>query len=182
MPAGATRRPRSDPEQLPGEPGETTEVDAAADLHDLDTLEQAPVASQGGVVGHGVRGPVEVEGAQVLPEEREVVHGILRIASPHAQPFPARPPPEEHERLQAARELDGAGSVDGIEVHVGLSLERPELVARAAGEVRPVGRLAVAHGIDLSASTHVGDSDKDRDAARAAGIPVFVTAREFFGW
>jgi len=42
--------------------------------------------------------------------------------------------------------------------------------------------LALAYGLDLAASTHVGDSDKDRDAARSAGVGRFVTAREFFGW
>lgn len=42
--------------------------------------------------------------------------------------------------------------------------------------------LARAHGIDLSASTHVGDSWKDRDAAAAAGIQTFVWARDFFSW
>ncbi len=42
--------------------------------------------------------------------------------------------------------------------------------------------LAGAHGIDLAASTHVGDSTKDRDAAAAAGVRTFVWAAEFFGW
>jgi histidinol-phosphate phosphatase family protein len=42
--------------------------------------------------------------------------------------------------------------------------------------------LASRHGIDLAASTHVGDSEKDRDAAAAAGIGTFVWAREFFRW
>ena len=35
---------------------------------------------------------------------------------------------------------------------------------------------------DLSASTHVGDSEKDRDAAAAAGIGTFVWARDYFDW
>jgi histidinol-phosphate phosphatase family protein len=42
--------------------------------------------------------------------------------------------------------------------------------------------LAAAHGVDLAASIHVGDSDRDRDGARAAGIGTFVPARDFFGW
>ena len=42
--------------------------------------------------------------------------------------------------------------------------------------------LARLHGVSLSASTHVGDSEKDRDAAAAAGVGTFVWAREFFGW
>jgi FMN phosphatase YigB (HAD superfamily) len=42
--------------------------------------------------------------------------------------------------------------------------------------------LARLHGVDLGASTHVGDSEKDRDAAAAAGVGRFVWAREFFGW
>ncbi len=42
--------------------------------------------------------------------------------------------------------------------------------------------LAAVHGADLAALTHVGDSDRDRDAARAAGVGRFVPAREFFGW
>jgi D-glycero-D-manno-heptose 1,7-bisphosphate phosphatase len=42
--------------------------------------------------------------------------------------------------------------------------------------------LAAAHGIDLAASTHVGDADKDRLAAAAAGVGTFVPAGRFFGW
>jgi D-glycero-D-manno-heptose 1,7-bisphosphate phosphatase len=42
--------------------------------------------------------------------------------------------------------------------------------------------LAAAHAVDLPASTHVGDSDRDRDGARAAGIGTFVRARDFFSW
>ncbi len=42
--------------------------------------------------------------------------------------------------------------------------------------------LAAAWSLDLGASTHVGDQDKDRDAARAAGIGRFVWAKDFFGW
>jgi D-glycero-D-manno-heptose 1,7-bisphosphate phosphatase len=42
--------------------------------------------------------------------------------------------------------------------------------------------LARLHGVELGASTHVGDSEKDRDAAAAAGVGTFVWARDFFGW
>jgi D-glycero-D-manno-heptose 1,7-bisphosphate phosphatase len=42
--------------------------------------------------------------------------------------------------------------------------------------------LAAGYGIDLAASTHVGDAEKDRLAAAAAGVGTFVTAREFFRW
>ncbi len=42
--------------------------------------------------------------------------------------------------------------------------------------------LARAWDLDLAGSTHVGDSPKDRDAARAAGVGTFVWARDFFGW
>jgi histidinol-phosphate phosphatase family protein len=42
--------------------------------------------------------------------------------------------------------------------------------------------LAARHGLDLAASTHVGDSEKDRDAARAAGVGRFAWAADFFGW
>jgi FMN phosphatase YigB (HAD superfamily) len=42
--------------------------------------------------------------------------------------------------------------------------------------------LARLYGVTLSASTHVGDSEKDRDAAMAAGVGTFVWARDFFGW
>ncbi len=41
-------------------------------------------------------------------------------------------------------------------------------------------QLAAAHDLDLRASTHVGDSEKDRDAAASAGIRRFVWAPEFF--
>jgi FMN phosphatase YigB (HAD superfamily) len=42
--------------------------------------------------------------------------------------------------------------------------------------------LARRHGVALGASTHVGDSEKDRAAAAAAGVGTFVWARDFFGW
>ena len=41
--------------------------------------------------------------------------------------------------------------------------------------------LASGYGLDLAASTHVGDSPKDRDAAAAAGIGTFTWAGDFFG-
>jgi len=42
--------------------------------------------------------------------------------------------------------------------------------------------LARLYDVNLSASTHVGDSEKDRAAAAAAGVGAFVWARDFFGW
>jgi histidinol-phosphate phosphatase family protein len=42
--------------------------------------------------------------------------------------------------------------------------------------------LATAWHVDRAASTHVGDKDKDRTAAEAAGIGRFIWAKDFFGW
>jgi histidinol-phosphate phosphatase family protein len=42
--------------------------------------------------------------------------------------------------------------------------------------------LAAAYGLDLGASLHVGDSDKDRAAALAAGVGAFAWAHDFFAW
>ena len=42
--------------------------------------------------------------------------------------------------------------------------------------------LAQTHGVDLAASTMVGDQEIDERAARAAGVGKFVYAAEFFGW
>ena len=42
--------------------------------------------------------------------------------------------------------------------------------------------LAGLHDADLHASTHVGDSERDRAAAANAGIGTFVWARDFFAW
>jgi D-glycero-D-manno-heptose 1,7-bisphosphate phosphatase len=42
--------------------------------------------------------------------------------------------------------------------------------------------LARAWSIDLAASTHVGDADKDRAAAVAAGVGTFAWAKDFFAW
>jgi D-glycero-D-manno-heptose 1,7-bisphosphate phosphatase len=42
--------------------------------------------------------------------------------------------------------------------------------------------LAGLHDVDLPASTHVGDSERDRGAAASAGVRTFVWARDFFGW
>jgi len=45
-----------------------------------------------------------------------------------------------------------------------------------------ITELAEIHGVDLKASTMVGDQDVDAAAARAAGVGNFVCARDFFGW
>jgi D-glycero-D-manno-heptose 1,7-bisphosphate phosphatase len=42
--------------------------------------------------------------------------------------------------------------------------------------------LAERHALDLGVSTHVGDSQKDRDAAHAAGLAHFIWAHDFFNW
>jgi D-glycero-D-manno-heptose 1,7-bisphosphate phosphatase len=45
-----------------------------------------------------------------------------------------------------------------------------------------IEELAAMYGVDLSASTMVGDQEIDEQAARAAGVGRFVYARDFFGW
>ena len=45
-----------------------------------------------------------------------------------------------------------------------------------------IKELAVVHGVDLAASTMIGDQEIDAAAARAAGVGTFVYARDFFGW
>ena len=43
-----------------------------------------------------------------------------------------------------------------------------------------VKELAAIHGVDLAASTLVGDQDVDEQCAKAAGIGHFVYADKFF--
>jgi len=80
---------------------------------------------------------------------------------------------------------------DGAHRIVGLANLNPLLYQANVDPSGPIGdhlkpalflELAGAYGIDLAASTHVGDSVKDRDAAAAAGIGTFAWPREFFGW
>jgi histidinol-phosphate phosphatase family protein len=42
--------------------------------------------------------------------------------------------------------------------------------------------LARMYGVDLNASTMVGDQEIDEQAARAAGVGRFISAADFFGW
>jgi D-glycero-D-manno-heptose 1,7-bisphosphate phosphatase len=42
--------------------------------------------------------------------------------------------------------------------------------------------LASVHGVDLGASTMIGDQEIDALAAQAAGVGKFVYAQDFFGW
>jgi D-glycero-D-manno-heptose 1,7-bisphosphate phosphatase len=42
--------------------------------------------------------------------------------------------------------------------------------------------LADMYGVDLTASTMVGDQEVDRQAAEAAGVANFIAAKDFFGW
>lgn len=45
-----------------------------------------------------------------------------------------------------------------------------------------ITELAEVHGVDLSASTMVGDQVIDAEAAYRAGIGHFIYAHAFFGW
>jgi D-glycero-D-manno-heptose 1,7-bisphosphate phosphatase len=45
-----------------------------------------------------------------------------------------------------------------------------------------ITELAFTHGVDLRASTMIGDQEVDAAAARAAGVGTFVCARDFFDW
>jgi len=45
-----------------------------------------------------------------------------------------------------------------------------------------ISELAVIHGVDLQASTMVGDQAIDEQAGAAAGVGRFVHAADFFGW
>jgi len=45
-----------------------------------------------------------------------------------------------------------------------------------------ITELAAVHGVDLKASTMVGDQASDAEAARNARLGRFVYARDFFGW
>jgi D-glycero-D-manno-heptose 1,7-bisphosphate phosphatase len=45
-----------------------------------------------------------------------------------------------------------------------------------------ITELAELYGVDLSASTMVGDQEVDEQAARAAGVARFIYAKDFFGW
>jgi len=45
-----------------------------------------------------------------------------------------------------------------------------------------IRELAEIHGVDLKASTMVGDQEVDAQAASAAGVGRFVWAQDLFGW
>ncbi|MGB6554405.1 MAG: HAD-IIIA family hydrolase [Candidatus Binataceae bacterium] len=45
-----------------------------------------------------------------------------------------------------------------------------------------ITELAELYGVDLRASTMVGDQEVDELAGRAAGVARFVHAKDFFGW
>src|SRR5487761_35359 len=45
-----------------------------------------------------------------------------------------------------------------------------------------ITELADLYGVDLKASTMVGDQEVDELAGRAAGVARFVPAKDFFGW
>jgi D-glycero-D-manno-heptose 1,7-bisphosphate phosphatase len=45
-----------------------------------------------------------------------------------------------------------------------------------------ITELAEMYGVDLAASTMVGDQEVDRLAGEAAGVAKFVHAKDFFGW
>ena len=45
-----------------------------------------------------------------------------------------------------------------------------------------IAELADMYGVDLTASTMIGDQEVDRLAGEAAGVAKFVAAKDFFGW
>ena len=112
-----------------------------------------------------------------------------RPRAPHVRPLLHRLQPGPHLTRRDRRRRGGASLRLG-QRRAGPALHRlADLSARRRGglclpQAKPALflELASVYGIDLAASTHVGDSVKDRDAAAAAGIGTFVWPREFFGW
>jgi histidinol-phosphate phosphatase family protein len=45
-----------------------------------------------------------------------------------------------------------------------------------------IAELAETFGVDLNASTGVGDQAVDEQACKAGGVGRFVYAKDFFGW
>jgi histidinol-phosphate phosphatase family protein len=45
-----------------------------------------------------------------------------------------------------------------------------------------IAELAETFGVDLNASTGVGDQEVDEQACKAGGVGRFVYAKDFFGW
>jgi len=45
-----------------------------------------------------------------------------------------------------------------------------------------IAELAQIHGVDLAASTMIGDQEIDELAGKAAGVGKFIHAKDFFGW
>jgi D-glycero-D-manno-heptose 1,7-bisphosphate phosphatase len=45
-----------------------------------------------------------------------------------------------------------------------------------------IAELAETFGVDLKASTGVGDQEVDEQACKAGGVGAFLYAKDFFGW
>jgi histidinol-phosphate phosphatase family protein len=79
------------------------------------------------------------------------------------------------------RELDRqlGDIVTGWEVCPHDDADRCDCRKPGAGMIVELARM---YGVDLNASTMVGDQAVDEQAARAAGVGHFIYAAEFFGW
>jgi D-glycero-D-manno-heptose 1,7-bisphosphate phosphatase len=87
-----------------------------------------------------------------------------------------------HDQVEAGlRELDRqlGDIVTGWEVCPHDDADRCECRKPKGGMIVELARM---YGVDLGASTMVGDQAVDEQAARAAGVGRFIYAAEFFGW
>jgi D-glycero-D-manno-heptose 1,7-bisphosphate phosphatase len=145
--------------------------DLAGTLVKMDETRQLPLGSRGNIVIELLPGVK----ARLAPLRDHLIFVVTNQAGIKRGRFTLA-------RVEAAMaELDG--HLDGILTAWQIC---PHDDADGCACRKPKGgmitELAEIHGVDLKASTMVGDQDVDAAAARAAGVGKFVWARDFFGW
>jgi len=145
--------------------------DLAGTLVKMDETRQLPLGSRGNIVIELLPGVK----ARLAPLRDHLIFVVTNQAGIKRGRFTLA-------RVEAAMaELDGL--LDGILTAWQIC---PHDDADGCACRKPKGgmitELAEIHGVDLKASTMVGDQDVDAAAARAAGVSKFVWARDFFRW
>jgi histidinol-phosphate phosphatase family protein len=145
--------------------------DLAGTLVRMDETRQLPVDANGNIV------------IELLPEVREKLvpmrDRLIFVVTNQAGVKRGR---LKLERIEAAlAELDRqlGGILTAWEICPHDDADGCECRKPRGGMIK---ELAAVHGVDLAASTMVGDQEIDAEAARAAGVGNFVYAQDFFGW
>ncbi len=145
--------------------------DLAGTLVKMDETRQLPIDAKGNVKVELMPGVAE----KLRPMRDHLIFVVTNQAGVARRRFT----PEQVEAALAETDRLLGGILTGWQLCPHEDADGCECRKPKGGMITELGQI---YGVDLSASTMVGDQEIDELAAKAAGVGRFIAARDFFNW